>query len=116
MKLFDEKFYICETCHKYLYENDILCQAVCNKMALHTTSDELKDLERSEKVLISKKMFFKKIALIHGKGKFFKIKGNIYNILIEATSICYILMSTVYNGLIVVNLKQNFKYRGKCIF
>ena len=45
VKLFDEKLYICETCHKHLYKNEIPCQAVCNKMALDPTPDQLKYLK-----------------------------------------------------------------------
>ena len=41
MKSYDEKFYICETCHKHLRENEIPSQAVCNKMALDPIPDEL---------------------------------------------------------------------------
>ena len=52
MKLFDEKFYICETCHKHLNENEIQCQAVHNKMAVDPIPNELKDLQKLEKVLI----------------------------------------------------------------
>ena len=45
VKLFDEKLYICETCHKYLYKNEVPCQAVCNKMALVPIPDQLKYLK-----------------------------------------------------------------------
>ena len=53
--------------------------------------DELKDLTKLEKVLISKKILFKKIRIIQGKREFSKIKGNICNILRETTNICNIL-------------------------
>ena len=33
VKSSDEKFYICEICHKHLNKNEIPCQAICNKMA-----------------------------------------------------------------------------------
>ena len=52
--------------------------------------DELKDLEKLEKVVISKRIFFKKIAIVHGKGEFSKIKWIIYNIAIEVAHICNI--------------------------
>ena len=46
-----------------------------------------------------------------GKGKFFKIKGNICNFPIEAENICNILLRpAVSNGLIVIKLKRDFKY------
>ena len=41
MKSFDEKLYICETCHKPISKNEIPCQAVFNKMALDPKPDEL---------------------------------------------------------------------------
>ena len=40
-KPFNEKLYICETYHKDLHKNEILCQAVCSKMALDPIPDEL---------------------------------------------------------------------------
>ena len=43
VRSFDEKPYICETCHKHLYKNKIPCQGVCNKKPLDPIPDELKD-------------------------------------------------------------------------
>ena len=107
MKSFDEKLYIYETCHKHLYKNEILCQAVCNKMALDPIPDQLKYFKKIEKVLLSKRIFFKKIAIMHGKGEFSKIKGSLWDILIEASSICNILpRPAVSSGLIAVKLKR----------
>ena len=40
---FDEKIYICDTCHKHLSENEMPCQTVFNKMSLDPIPDELKD-------------------------------------------------------------------------
>ena len=64
MKPFDQKSYICETCHKHLYRNEIQCQAVSNKMALDPIPDELKDLKKLGKLLTSKKILFTKIAIM----------------------------------------------------
>ena len=58
MKSFDEKLYICETCHKHFNKNEIPCQVVCNKMAVNLILSELKDLKRLEKVLIPKSFLF----------------------------------------------------------
>ena len=74
MKSFDEKLYICETCHKHLYKNEIPFQEVCNKKDLDPLSDDLKDLNKLEKALISKRILFKKIATMYGRGEFSKIK------------------------------------------
>ena len=117
MKSYDEKFYICETCHKHLHKNEIPCQAVCNKMALDPIPDELRHLKKLEKVLISKRLLFKKIAIMHGKGEFSKIKGSICNIPVEAANICNILpRPAALNGIIVVKLKQDVKNRGHVYF
>ena len=77
MRSFNEKNYICHTCHKHISRNEMPCQAVFNKMILDPILDELKDLKKLEKILISKRMIFKKIAIINGKGEFAKIKRNI---------------------------------------
>ena len=48
-KSFDEKFCICETCHRHLYKNKIPCQRVCNKMDFDSIPDKLKSIKKSEK-------------------------------------------------------------------
>ena len=46
---------------------------------------------------------FKKIAIMHGKGEFSKIKGSICNFPIETADVCNILpRPAVANGLILV--------------
>ena len=67
VKSFDEKLYLCETCHRHLCKNEIPCQTVCNKMYLNPIPDELKDFKKLEKVLISKRILFKKIVK-HGNS------------------------------------------------
>ena len=117
VKSYDEKFYICETCHKHLHKNEIPCQAVSNKMALDPIPDEIRHLRKLEKVLISKRLLFKKIAIMHGKGEFSKIKGSICNIPVETANICNILpRPAVSNGIIVVKLKRDVKNRGHVYF
>ena len=86
-------------------------------MVLDPITDKLKDFKKLEKVLISIRIFFKKIAIMHEKGEFSKIKGSICNIPIEAANICNILpRPAVSNGLIVVKLKRDLKYRGHVCF
>ena len=64
-------------------------------------------------LLIPKGNLFKKITLIQWKEEFIKIKRRIFNILIKASNICNILSTTaVSNGLTMVKLRQEFKYRG----
>ena len=54
---------------------------------------------------------------MHGKQEFAKIKSSIYNIPIEAVNICNILPRPAdSNGLIVVKLKQDLKYRVHVYF
>ena len=117
VKSFEGKLYICETCHKHLNKNEIPCQAVCNKIALDPTPDGWKNFKKLEKVLISKRILFKEIALMHGKGEFSKIKGSICNSSIETANICNILpRPTVSKGLVVVKLKRDLKYKGHVYF
>ena len=60
---------------------------------------------------------FKKIAIMHGKGEFSKIKGSFWNIPIEFANVFSILpRPSVSNGLIVVKPKRDLKYRGHVYF
>ena len=114
---FDGKIYICETCHKHLTKGVIPCQSVSNKMELDPIPKELQHLHRLERILISKRILFKKIAIMHGKGEFSKIKGTICNVPIESENVCDILPRPAdSNGLIVVKLKRDLKYRGHVYF
>ena len=75
----------------------------------------LKDLKILEKVLISKTILFKKIAIMHGQSELCKVKESY--VPIEAANVCNILPeAAVSNGLIVVNLKRYLKYRGHVYF
>ena len=54
---------------------------------------------------------------MRGKGEFCKIKESICNSPIEVANICNILLRPrVSNGLIVVKLKRDLKYRGHIYF
>ena len=67
--------------------------------------------------MIFKRILFKKIAIMHGKGEFSKIKGSICMIPIEAVNICNILpRPAVPNEIIVVKLKRDLRYRGHSYF
>ena len=106
VKSFDERFYVCETCHKHFCKSEILCQVNCNKMALDPMPNELNDLE---KVLISNRILF--------KHQFSKIKGSMCHVPVEAANICNILSRlAVFNGLTVVKLRWDLKYRGLVYF
>ena len=76
---------------KRVNKNEMQGQVVCNIL------DDLKII--LEKVLISRMILFKKIAMMHSKGEFSKIKGSISNITIEAANICIVLpRPAVSNG------------------
>ena len=54
---------------------------------------------------------------MHGKGEFSKIEGIIYKITIEAANIWNSLHRlSVFNGLIIVKLKQDLKQGGHAYF
>ena len=58
-------------------------------------------------------MIFSKIAIMHGKREFAKIKGSICNIPIEVANIWKIFpRPAASNGLIMVKWKKDLKYRG----
>ena len=89
------------TCHKHLLRNKTPRQAVCNKLEIGGIPQVFQDLRRLEEVLISKRILFKKIAIMHGKGEFSIIKGNIVNVPVDTENICNILpRSCDSNGLI----------------
>ena len=48
MRSFDEKLYICHTCHKQLSKNEMPCQTFFNKMILDPIPDGLKHLKKLE--------------------------------------------------------------------
>ena len=82
-------------------------------MAVDPIPVELKDFNKLEKVRISKRILFKKTAIMHGKGEFAKIKGSICNVRIETANVCNILpRPAVSNGLILVKLKCDLKHKG----
>ena len=87
-------------------------------MGLDPIPDELKNLKKLEKVLtIPKTILFKKIAITHGKREISKIKKRICNIPIETGNLSKISpRPAVSNGLVVVKLKRDLKYRGHAYF
>ena len=91
MRSFDEKMYMYDTCHKHISRNELPYQAVFNKINLDPIPDELKNLKKLEKIFISKRIIFKKIAIINGKGEFSKTMDSICNTTIEGANICNIL-------------------------
>ena len=108
--------YTCKTCHNNLKNSCIPVQVVCNKLHIFLPPDELTNLNRLERVLISQRILFKKVAIMP-KGQFPKLKGAIYNIPIEAMDITNILpQGADSSGLLMVKLKRNLNFRGHVYF
>lgn len=81
--------------------------SVINKLELSSIPNEYAHLLRLEKVLVSKRILFKKIAVVHGKGEFSKIKDTICNVPIEVDQTCIVLpRGSDSNGVVFVKLKQ----------
>lgn len=67
--------------------------------------------------MISKRILVKQVAIMHRKGKLFKIKQTICNVLIESAGIHYILPRPAdSDGRIVVKVKQDLKRRSHVYF
>ena len=80
-------------------------------MDFDSIPDKLKSIKKSEK------NFKFQRNLMPGRGELSKIKESICNIPIEAANICNILPRLeVSNGLVVVKLKRDLKYRDHVYF
>ena len=109
---FMQQEHICRTCDSYLKKNKIPPQVVCNKLSIQTFPCELKYLNRLESVLISRRMFFKKVTIIP-KGCFPKLKCAISNIPVETNDIVNVLpRGADSTGLIFVKLKRKLSFCG----
>ena len=114
---YDGKVYVCMTCHKSIMKKRTPCQAVSNKLDVEVAPKLLQNLRKLEKVLISKRILFKKVAVMHGKDEFAKIKGNICNIPVETDTVYNVLPRPVKNnGLVIVKLKRYLRYREYAYF
>ena len=116
VKSFDGKIYICRTCDKNLKKNKIPCQAVVNKLHIMNLPNEFSNLRKLEKVLIAKRLLFKKISIMP-KGQFPKLKGAICNVPVENVDISKFLPRRAdSNGLVIVKLKRKLEYKGHVYF
>ena len=87
------------------------CQAVYKKLDVEVAPKQLQNLRKLEKVLISKRILFKKVAIMHGKGEFAKIKRNISNIPVDTDTVCNVLPRPINNnGLALVKLNHHLIY------
>ena len=113
---FDNKFYICQTCHKKMKNNKIPCQAVYNKLDIPEIPEQLKCLNILEREIISKRLLFKKISII-SKGQMPKIKGATCNIPVSVEDTCTTLpRNTTSSGIIMVKLKKKLSFKGHVYF
>ena len=113
---YDSMHYICKTCHTKLKKGNIPCQAVWNKLEVHSLHTTLESLHKLEKAMISKRILFSKV-LIMPKGQMPKIKGAICNVPVDVSEINKILpRGEDSNGLISVKLKRKLIYRGHVLF
>ena len=60
-------------------KNNVPCQAVSNKLAVELLPNEFRDLRRLERVLVAKRILFKKVTVMP-KGQSPKVKGSMCNI------------------------------------
>ena len=74
IKSFDQKQYICKTCHSKVLKGKTPCQAVCNEMYVDDVPNELLCLEKLEQILIAQRIIFEKI-LVMPKGHQKKTEG-----------------------------------------
>ena len=54
--LFDNKEYICKTCHSKIIKGKVPCQALHNDMFVDDTPTELSSLENLEQILIAQRI------------------------------------------------------------
>ena len=77
---------------------------------------EFRDIRRLERVLVARRLLFKKINIMP-KGQSPKLKGGLCNIPIDVVDICNILPRPAdSNVIIIVKLKRKLQYRGHVYF
>ena len=57
---FDNKQYICNTCHSKFIKGKIPCQAVSNKLQMDQAPPELEELRKLESILVAQGLFSRK--------------------------------------------------------
>ena len=81
-------------------------------MALDPLPDELKTFKKLEKSLVSKRIWFKKIGIMHAKYEFSQINRSICNIPVEAADTCTILPRLAVSNELTVNSKWILNIEG----
>ena len=112
----NNKEYICKTCDSKLLRNKIPSQAVCNDLKVVKMPERFFNIRKLEKVLISKRLLFKKIAIMP-KGQSPKMRGTICNVPIRADDVCNILPRGMdNNGIVQVALKKRMRFKSNVYF
>ena len=113
---FNGSEYICLTCSKKVKNNKVPCQTVCNKLKVSEIPHELSILNKLEIALISKRLLFKKIAIM-SKGQMPKMKGAICNAPVSVNDISLTLPRNLNSsGIILVKLKKKLEFNGHVYF
>ena len=112
---FDNKEYICKTCHSKLLKGQVPCQAVYNKLMVDQIPSELECLEKLEQILIAQRIVFEKIIMSKGQQR--KIKGAICNVPVDCDKTCTVLpRPPERSGIIMLKLKRKIAFRGHVYF
>ena len=112
----DGKKYICKTCDNSLKKKKVPCQAVCNKLHIEDVPIQLSCLNKLELVLISKRILFKKIAIM-SKGQMPKLKVQFCNIPVTSDETVKVLpRGASSTGVVLVKLKRKLKHQGHVYF
>ena len=112
----DGKSYICKTCGKKLKQNCIPYQAVCNMLEVSELPEEFRDIRRLERVLIARRLLFKKISIMP-KCQSPKLKGALCYVPRDAVDVCKRLTRRAdSNGIVIVRLKRKLQCRGHVYF
>ena len=92
------------------------CQAVCNKLQLFQLPNNISDLRKLEKAIISRHILFKKVAIMP-KGQILKVKGSLCNVPVDTNEVCKVLPRAADStGIVMVKLKRKLMYNGHVLF
>ena len=116
IKSFDGKLYVCRTCNLKLKKGKVPCQAVCYKLAVSCLPEQFKSVRKLERVLISKRLLFKKVKIMP-KGQSPKLKGALCNIPVEHVDVSSLLSRLADSkGLVTAKMKKKLEYKGHALF
>ena len=115
IKPFDSSIYICKTCSKKSEKCKTPCQSVSNNPELFDLPTELQHSRKFERVLIAKRISFKKVTIMSQEQKE-KITRITCNVPVDDIDISNLLLRTVDNtGLVIVKMKCKLEYGGRVL-